>query len=280
MDADQYAKSINEHYRGSNLGANILAGLRRAGKDPDNITYVDLAPVDQFHTRGKDATLELAQMAGLKAGQRVTDVGGGLGGSARVLAAEHGCQVMVLDLTEEYCRVGEMLTARTGLADRVTFQVGSALDMPFEDGSFDVAWTQHSGMNIPDKERLYAEIARVLRPGGRLALHEIVAGEKQPIVFPVPWATTQEMSFLRPVEEMRSLIRDAGFREVAWVDVSRLTQEEWERNRMAEAAEPSGPPPIGLHLIFDERLDLEFKNLERNLDEGRIAIIEAVFDKV
>src|SRR5688572_15716878 len=142
MDRAEYEKSVNEHYGARDIGAAILEGLRAMGKDPDNIYYADLSAVDHFHTRGREGTLELAAMARLQPGQQVLDVGGGLGGPARVLAAEFGCQVTVLDLTEEYCQTGEMLTARAGMGDRVTFKVGDALDMPFEDASFDVGWTQ------------------------------------------------------------------------------------------------------------------------------------------
>jgi SAM-dependent methyltransferase len=281
MATDKYAKSVNEQYGVRGLGTAILDGLRALGKDPDNISYTDLSSVDHFHTRGMEATRDLAQMADLRAGQRVVDVGGGFGGAARVLAAEFGCDVTVLDLTEEFCLVGEMLTARTGLSDRVTFKVGNALDMPFEDGSFDIAWTQHSSMNIADKERLYSEIRRVVRPGGRFALHEIMAGPQQPIHFPVPWAQNPQISFLLPPNEAHSIIAGTGFREAAWVDVTQVTLE-WRRRMAALAAaaeaERGGLSPVGYQLLLGASFRLSFRNLDRNLEEGRIAVIEAVFD--
>jgi MPBQ/MSBQ methyltransferase len=173
-------------FKADRVHGTILASVRTADKDPEGLTPDDLAPATEFHTGGTEATLELARRAGLRAGLRVLDVGGGLGGPARTPGSEFGCRVTVLDLTEEYCRAGELLTARTGLGDQVTFQHGDALTMPFPNGDFDVAWAQHSSMNIADKERLYREIHRILRPGGRLALHEIMAGPIQPIHFPVP----------------------------------------------------------------------------------------------
>jgi SAM-dependent methyltransferase len=220
MAMSDYEKSLNAHYGGRDLAAAILAGLRAAGKDAERIAPDDLAAVDQFHIRGKEATLELARLAGLTPGVRVLDVGGGLGGPARTLAAEFTCTVAVLDLTEAYCRVGEMLTERTSLSGRVRFHVGNALEMPFPPESFGVVWTQHSSMNILDKARLYAEIHRVLRPGGRLALYEIMAGAVQPVHFPVPWAGMPSMSFLQPPAEVRRLIADGGLTEVTWLDVS------------------------------------------------------------
>ncbi len=234
MQEDDY--EINQHYGRGDLGTTILAALQAAGKNPQRLTPDDLAPVDQFHTAGKQATLELMHLAELQAGMEVLDVGGGLGGAARLLAAEQGCKVTVLDLTQEYCRVGELLTARTGLSDRVSFQQGSALDMPFPEARFDVVWTQHSSMNIADKARLYAEVRRVLRPAGRLAFHEIMAGPVQPIHFPVPWAHEPAISFLRP--------------------------------------------PVGLHLLLGPRFGEMFGNQVRNLQEHRITVIQAVFERI
>jgi SAM-dependent methyltransferase len=137
-------RSVSDHYGRSDLGRAVLAALRAAGKDPDALTVEDLAPVDQLHVRGKEATLELARLAWLTPAMKVLDVGGGIGGPARTLASEFGCALTVLDLTEEFCRVGEMLTARTRLSDRVTFQLGNALDLPFLDNSFDVVWVQQA----------------------------------------------------------------------------------------------------------------------------------------
>src|SRR5262249_49443355 len=142
----------------------------------------DLAPFDQFHGGGKGATDRLAGLAGFAPGTRGLDVGGGIGGPARALATEHGCQGTGIDPTESYVQAAQMLTDRLGLADRVTHQVGNALELPFEDGSFDAVWTQNSGMNIPDKERLYTGFHRVLRPGGRLAIQEPMAGPVQPMI--------------------------------------------------------------------------------------------------
>ena len=272
-----YAGSLNAHYTRADLADALLNGLRAAGKDLDTLTPLDLAPADQFHTGGWDATLDLARMAELGPGMRVLDVGGGIGGPARTLAAEFGCTVTVLDLTEEFCRVGERLTAMTGLADRVTFRHGSALDMPYDDESFDVVWTQHSSMNIEDKERLYGGARRVLRPGGRLALHEVMAGPVQPIHFPAPWASDLSISFLRPPDEIRSLLSELGFREVAWVDVTDRALEFMRRLRAA--TQPgAAPPALGLHLIMPNTAE-RFANQTRNVEEDRVRIIEAVFER-
>ena len=271
------AGSVNAHYGHQELGQLILDGLRAAGKDPDRLSPDDLAPVDQFHTRGKDGTWELVRLAGLQGGEQVLDVGGGLGGPARTLAHEVGCQVAVLDLTEEYCRVGALLTERCGLGDRVTFHHGDALAMPFADGAFDVVWTQHSSMNIAAKERLYAEIRRVLRPDGRVALHEIMAGPVQPVHFPVPWASDPSISFLQPPETIRALLKHTGFDEMAWSDVSQPALA-WFRERAAASAAAGSAtlPPLGLHLLLGPLFGTAFQNQVRNLEENRIVIVQAV----
>jgi ubiquinone/menaquinone biosynthesis C-methylase UbiE len=277
MVDDQYIQSVNAHYAPSSLGAKILDGLRAAGIDPDHLRAADLAPVDQFHTGGKATTRELATLAGISAAEQVLDIGGGIGGPARLLAQEYGCHVTVLDLTEEYCRIGAMLTERVGMSDQVQFQHGTALDLPFEDGRFDVVWTQHSSMNVADKARLYTEIARVLRSRGRgrLALHEIMAGEVQPVHFPAPWSRLPETSFLQPPGEVRRLISESGLRELAWVDTTAASLDWFTQRVMAATT----PPPLGLHLLLGDITAAAMQNTVRNLREGRIAVIQAVFER-
>lgn len=271
-------EAIERHYRQENLAARILEGLRAMGKNATAPTPEDLAPVDQFHTGGLRATRELAELAGLRKEATVLDVGGGLGGPARTLAHEFGCRVTVLDLTEEFCRAGELLTARTGLAERVRFRCGTAVEMPFADSSFDVVWTQHSTMNIEDKWRLYTEAYRVLRPGGRLAMHEIMAGPVQPIHFPVPWARDPAISHLRPPEEVRALLAASGFKAVTWVDAS-AESVTWFHGRVAALADSPGPLPVGLHLLLGADATTMVQNVLRNLGEGRIVMVKAVLEK-
>jgi SAM-dependent methyltransferase len=266
--------SVAAHYSRPRLLEQIEQALRESGKDPARLRVADLAPVDHFHTRGLQATLELARLAGAHAGDRVLDLGGGIGGPARVLAAQFGCTVTVVDLTPDYCRTGEALTAWTGLADRVRFVVGDATDPPVEPASFDLVWTQHSSMNIADKERLYAAAFRALRVGGRLALHDIMAGPRQPIRFPVPWAATPDLSHLRSAEAMREAILGAGFRMREWREVTPPTLV-WVRERLAAG----GAGPLGVHLHLGERFRPAFENMALNLEEGRLRVVEALFER-
>ena len=205
---------VSSHYGWSGLQETIEQEMRRKGVDPEHVTVAQLAPVDNYHWHRLAGTLALARAAEITAADRVLDVGGGIGGPARQLAHRIGCHVTVLDLTAEYCAVGERLTAWTHLADKVSFVHANALDMPFPDASFDVVWTQHASMNISDKAGLYREIARVLRPAGRFAFFDVLAGPNQPIHFPVPWASDPSFSFLLSPDETRELITRAGFREI------------------------------------------------------------------
>jgi ubiquinone/menaquinone biosynthesis C-methylase UbiE len=269
------AEAVQRHYTVADLGDVILRGMEAAGKSPEAFSPDDLSPIDQLHTLGRPATLELLRLGELRPEMRVVDVGGGLGGPARTLATEAGCHVTVLDLSEEFCRVGEMLTARTGLAGQVTFRQGDATAQPFADGSFDAAWTQHSSMNIADKGRLYAEIYRVLRPGGRLAIYEIMAGPGGEPHYPAPWASTPAISFLQPPDEIRRLLHETGFRELVWNDVTAAARDGVVQ-RMA-AATPQASP-LGLHLVMPNFREAA-ANLIRNLQEGRLTVIQAVLER-
>ena len=274
---------VNAQYGRHNLGASIVTALRAIGKDPGNVTLGDLAPLDHFHGGGYPATLELARRANLQPGQRVLDVGGGLGGPARTMAAEFGCTVTVLDLTEEFCRTGELLTAWTKLRHRVTFQQGNALALPFPDHSFDVVWAQNSLMNIADKEGLYAGISRVLRTGGRFAFQEVMAGPVQPLHFPVPWANSPAISFLRPPAEVRALLLRLGFVEVAWADTTPAALEAQPQRSAATSMPGTAAQTLPyLSFILRPREEAEYvaHNVARNLEEGRVAYIQGVFDRL
>jgi ubiquinone/menaquinone biosynthesis C-methylase UbiE len=274
VTSTDYTDALNRHYGRQGLVARITTALRAMGKDMTSLAVEDLAPVDQFHVGGRDATLGLARLAEIRPEDRVLDVGGGLGGAARTLASGIGCHVTVLDLTEEFCRAGAELTRHTGLADRVSFQHASAVDMPFDAERFDVAWTQHSSMNIEDKPRLYAEIHRVLRPGGRLAIHEIVQGRVTPFHLPVPWAREGTLSFLAEPGAMRAGIAAAGFEERVWTDVSAASLA-WFRRRVDAVSQR--PSPLGLQLVLGVDVRPMMANLVRNLEEDRIAIVEGVW---
>lgn len=270
-------ETVQAHYTRSDLGNAILAALEKSDKDLDRLTPEDLAPVDEFHIRGRAATLELASAAGLDSTKRVLDVGSGVGGTSRCLAREFGCRVTGIDLTEEYCRAAAMLSERIGLAHLVDYRQGDATNLPFADASFDVVWTEHAAMNIPDKHRLYREMHRVLRPGGTLAIHDVLAGPSGAVLFPVPWARTPDSSFLVTPEELRKLLDEAGFTVTDWSDKTAAARDWFVA--VAEKIRKEGLPPLGFHLLMGPDFQVMAQNQRRNLEEGRIALAQVVARK-
>jgi ubiquinone/menaquinone biosynthesis C-methylase UbiE len=269
--------AVAQHYGRGGLLDRILAALIKAGKDPDHLTTDDLAPLDEFHSRRRKATEELARMLAPVASDRVLDVGSGLGGPARYLAATYGCRVSGIDLTPEFVSTAAELTRRAGLTERVDFRVGSALAVPFPDASFDKAWSQNVAMNIADRAGWYTELHRVLKPGGRLAIQDVAQGAGGPISFPVMWAERPEISFLRTPEETRMLLQAAGFRVLEWVDNTDTALAEMEAERARIAAEgQSEPPALGVHVIVGASFRDKMRNSRRAMVEGRTRLINAV----
>src|SRR6266516_6800310 len=244
------ARAVEAHYARRSLGDTILAALREAGKDLEHLTPDDLAPVDEFHSGQRNATVRLAQLARVSGAEDVLDVGCGIGGPSRFLAKAFGCRVTGLDLTAEFVEVANMLAHRTGLAGKVTYRQGDALDMPFSDASFDLVWSQNAAMNIADRDRLYGEMRRVLTPTGRLALQDVAAGPGGEAYYPTPWANDKSISFLVTPQATRAALERIGFRVLAWHD---STQEALEQQlARAKALEGGSLPPLGLHILIGE----------------------------
>lgn len=270
-------KAVQTHYTRSDLGDVILTALEKAGKDVNRLTPEDLEPIDQFHIRGWTATLELARTAGLDASKHVLDVGSGVGGTSRCLAKEFGCRVTGIDLTDEYCRAATMLSAKTGLAHLVEYRQGDATKLPFDDGVFDVVWTEHMAMNIPDKTKLYMEMHRVLKPGGTLAIYDVLAGPSGPVLFPVPWARTPDVSFLVSPDELRKLLEETGFTIIDWSDTTEAARV-WFVS-LAEKIRKEGFPSLGFHLLLGTDFKAMAQNQGQNLQEGRIVLAQIVANK-
>jgi ubiquinone/menaquinone biosynthesis C-methylase UbiE len=267
-------QQVAQHYTRASLEQAILDALVRAGKDPAHLVADDLAPVDEFHTGGRQATVEFTARLGLEPGLRLLDIGSGIGGPARYVAQQHRCHVTGIDLTEDYVRIATSLSRRVGLDGAVEFVQASALALPFTSGSFDGACMLHVGMNIADKAKLFAEVRRVLKPGAVFGIYDIMRQDEGEIAYPVPWAETPETSFVAAPATYRHLLREAGF-EIAGERERRQFAIEFFSKIRARIAE-SGMPPLGLHIVIAEDFPRKMANMVANIEAGRIAPVEII----
>jgi SAM-dependent methyltransferase len=263
---------VSNHYRATGLTERLKTVLSAFGSAEQQLTPQQLAGLDQFHTGGLPATVELAKLAGITADMSVLDVGSGVGGPARFLAATYGCKVTGVDLSEPFVDAARYLTERTGQSELVSFEIASALELPFNDGHFDLVLLQHVAMNIADRARLYREIRRVLKLNGRFATHDVVLNGGDPH-YPVPWARTPATSVLLTASATRETIEAAGFRTLAWQDNSEAANVWFAQMR---ASGP--PPPPNLGVVMGSDFAQLAANLGRNLMEGRLGILTAVFE--
>jgi SAM-dependent methyltransferase len=264
--------SVRDHYLATGLTERLKTALLTLGTGDQRLTPQQLAALDQFHTRGLAATAELAKLAGISADMSVLDVGAGIGGPARFVAAACGCRVTGVDLSEPFVDAARYLTERAGQSGQVSFQTASALELPFDNGRFDVALLQHVAMNIADRARLYRELRRVLKPGGKFATFDVVLMTGEPR-YPVPWARTPATSFLLTASATREAIEPAGFRTLAWQDDTEAAKA-W----VAQLRESGPPPSPNLGVVMGPDFAQLATNLGRNLLEGRLGILTAVFE--
>ena len=266
---------VASHY-GENLelADAIAEKLRSAGKNLDQLTTADLAVVDEFHIRGRKATLELGAKMNLTLRSHVLDIGSGLGGPARTLAETYGCRVTGIDLTQAFCDAAAAMSDWVGLESRVSFKQGDATNLPFEDGTFDAAMTIHVAMNIAAKDRMYLEARRVLKPGGVFAVYDVLQGEGGEVLYPVPWARDPSISHLATPDEMKSLLTGAGFKLLDVHDSSDESQRFFED--MAAHMARTGAPPVIWQLFLGNDFPAMARNQVRNLTERRIRTVSYI----
>jgi len=264
--------NLEAHYAARDIEARILAAVRAAGLNPEQrLSPEDLGALDHFHTGGLRASRELLKLAQIRAENRVLDIGAGLAGAARMIASTLGCRIDCLEMSPDYRAGAVLLNKLTALDDRIDVYEGSALDMPFPDHSFDVAWMQNVGMNIADKRKLYDEIHRVLKPGGRFAFQEITAGKVASPYFPLPWATDPADNFLVSAEEMRSLLGGCGFIAELFEDTS-----DTHLSRTVANAAPAAAGQLSL-AVFVDNLGEKAANARRSLEQGQVRLVRGVF---
>lgn len=266
---------VADHYTHGSLTDTITTGIAEIGKTPETVTIDDLSAIDEFHIGGRAASIEFLDQMSLSSDAHVLDVGCGLGGPARFTASRYGASVTGIDLTAEFVQTGQALCQWVGLDNTIELVEGSALDMPFDDAGFDAAYMMHVGMNIADKEKLFAEVARVLKPGSTFGVYDVMQTAQDEISFPVPWAETPATSALASPEHYKGALEKAGFEVVA------------ERNRRdfaiaffaelaAKTQAAGGPPPLGTHILMGESRAVKVKNMADNIKAGRIAPVEMI----
>ena len=273
------ATALNKHYGVDVLEERAMTVLKENGLDHDGIGWQDLSRFDQFHTGGLGATLALAELLAPEAGQAGLDIGSGLGGPARAVAATYGCQMTGLDLNPTYVRVATEFSRRSRLTGQTTFVEGNALVMPFADASFDFGMTQHTAMNIPDRVGLYTEIRRVLNSGAKLAIHDVVLGNGQPIEFPFPWASRAELSAVVAVETMNEALQSAGFREFVFRDTTEDAKAFFAQNQAAPDS-ASGKLPANLVALIGPEFAPLLGNYAKHVADGRLRVIQTIQEAV
>jgi ubiquinone/menaquinone biosynthesis C-methylase UbiE len=273
-----YEDSVSDHYAHGALLESIRTALGALGKTVETVTIEDLGPVDEFHIGGRPATKRLVEQLGLATDDQVLDVGCGLGGAARFVASQFGTHVSGIDLAQEYVETGNALCDWVRLADRISLREGSALNMPFQDETFDGGYMLHVGMNIEDKGKLFEEVARVLKPGARFAVYDIMRQKQGDLTFPVPWAAGANTNQLGTAPQYKQALRNAGFRVLAENDRRDFAVQFFQALR-AKAETAEGPAPLGLHTLMQASTGTKINNMIENIGAGLVAPFEIVAQK-
>jgi len=254
-------EKIKEHYSPygqpeatNDLKDRIVSALKQAGKDIQNLEIKDLSIIDQLHTGGHLATIEIVKKAGLNPGAKILDAGCGIGGSSRLLANKFQLKVTGIDIVDEFIQTAGFLTdlveKNYNLNNLVEFNQGSILELPLPDGIYDAVLSQHTLMNIKEKDVLFNEFNRVLKPGALLLLHEVVKKEDIPIDLPVPWAASYDISFLNTWDVLLKICQNAGFELVYYSDKAEQAEQWWVKVKEVTEKFAENPRPLGPHIIY------------------------------
>lgn len=272
---NEFENGVSKHYSSYDALARIREGLVHIGLDPDKISPEVLKPVDEFHIGGAEATAALLDKLDVRPEMEVLDIGSGIGGPARMIAGRYKCRVTGVDLTPSFVETARALSAMSGMADRVRFEVGSAVALPLPDASFDLALLLHVGMNVPDKRALFSEARRVLRDGGTFAVYEVMRTGDGDLAFPVPWAETSDLSALEAPQTYRAAAEGAGFILEA-EENRRDVALEFFSHLQAQSAS-AAPPPLGLHNLMGPTVKQKAANMMAAVRLGTIAPVQMIF---
>lgn len=264
---------LEAHYgRHDTLVADILASLSATGYDVESLDPAALSGADEFHLGGRLATLAVLDSVRSYAPRSVLDVGCGIGGPARTIVTELDAQTIGVDVTPSFVAAASELTSRVGLTDRLSFEVGDALALDQPDEEFDLVTLFHVGMNIADKHRLFAELARVTQPGGHVLVYDVMRVGRGSLTLPVPWASSHEHQHLAGVDDYLGALRAAGLEPGDPVDHRPIV-----RAALEQAAD--APPPVNLSNLMGPDFTEMFANLRTAITDGVVAPMQIVASK-
>jgi SAM-dependent methyltransferase len=257
---------VADHYSRPGLVAAIEAALTERAKQPPATTIEDLAPFDEFHVGGRKATKELLAQLKLVPGAEVLDVGCGLGGPARYCAREFGARVTGIDLSADYLETAIALTSWVELDKLIEFRRSPADDLPFKKRSFDAAYLLHVGMNVADKTGMFSGLHRVLRPGARLGVYDLMRLSSDSLAFPVPWAPHTSLSFVSTPDSYVARLTAAGFE----------VESRRDQRPLVPAGDEAEPDLSGLRLLLGESTEAKMANLMAGIDSQIITPYEII----
>jgi len=265
--------SITEHYTHGQLLQRILQGVEAIGKTPATVTIDELAPVDEFHIGGRQASDDFISQLELSADDHTLDIGCGIGGTSRFVASRFGCRVTGIDLTPEFVSTGQTLCDWVGLSGRVELHQGDATEMPFTDETFDAAFMLHVGMNIGNKGGLFAEVYRLIKPGASFGIYDVMQTSDDPLTYPVPWSSVPGTSALATQEQYLAALEQAGFNIIRTRNRRDFAAEFFAETRR-QMEQDGGAPPLGVHIAMGDSAPIKISNMVENITSGRVAPVE------
>lgn len=268
------ANAIADHWGRGDVYGLVMSALKKMSMPLEGLTVEDLAPVDHFHARGLSATVELADLLPIKAGQHIVDIGCGLGGPARYIAKRFGCNVSGVDITKPFVEAANKLTTLVRMEGQVKIEHGDGQRLPYPNASFDGAYTQHVTMNVADRPRFFAEAYRVLKPGAFFALTEHGLGAKGDPLYPLPWSADGSGAYLVTPSETRAFLEKTGFEDIVVQDTGAKYGAGYKG--VIEKAEQGTLPPLGIHILLGETALQKTRNAARNIEEGRTHPIQVI----
>jgi len=275
----QIEDKVSTHYKNTHLLTAITQGLAQLGKNSKTVTADDLSAVDEFHIGGRTASKKLLDQLNLFNDCHILDIGCGIGGASRFAAHTYKSHVTGIDLTPEYIETGRALCAWLELDHQVALHHGSALSMPFNDRSFDAAYMMHVGMNIEHKEQLFKEINRLLTPGSYFGIYDVMQTGNGDLNFPVPWASSREISALSSIAQYKNALHLAGFEIIAEQN-RRVFALDFFAEQQAKISNLTKLPALGLHLIMGKNTSIKIKNVVEGFSSGNIAPVELIVKKL